>query len=71
MSKYASNDNGPIYVRSEHSWGKTSEQLINAKTLADAKAKFGWTSMRYTSITVRRATTEDVERLGNVHREYR
>lgn len=48
------------YVRSEWSWGKEHREIRYAASLKDAKAKFGWTSMKYTRIEVRRATPEDV-----------
>jgi len=63
MAEYASNENGRLYVVSKTSFGRTSEQLIAAASLKDAKMEYGWSGMRYTYVTVRRATVEDVRRL--------
>ena len=48
------------YVVASHSWGRTSERIEWAASLKDAKAQHGWTRQLHTSITVRRATVEDV-----------
>lgn len=48
------------YVVRESSWGETWLRIEWAESLVDAKAKFGWTRMQHTRVTVRRATTADV-----------
>ena len=48
------------YVVATHSWGRTYERIEWADSLKSAKAQFGWTRQLHTSVTVRRATTEDV-----------
>lgn len=65
MSRYhpKRDDCKMAYVIAEHSWGKTTEHIRWAFNLKDAKAKYGWTRQLHASRTVRRATTEEVERL--------
>ena len=62
MSKWAPDNHEKLhaYVVTEHCWGKSSDRIKYAGSLAEAKRKYGWTSMRYTSMSVRRALPEDV-----------
>lgn len=71
MSKFApkGEDGLAAYVVSEYSWGRTTERIEWAKTLKDAKAEFGWTRMLYTTISVRRASIEDVETVQDYSNE--
>lgn len=63
MSKWADDNEDGLhaYVRSETSWGRTTHRLVYAASLADAKARFGWTRQAHTAVNVRRATREDAE----------
>ncbi len=63
MSKYAENEHGRLYVLTVSSWGRTTERLVLAESLAAARGTFGWTRDLHESRKVRRATVEDVERL--------
>lgn len=47
------------YVVTTHSWGRATDRIVYAVSLAEAKRKHGWTSMQHTSVSVRRAKPED------------
>jgi hypothetical protein len=51
------------YVRSSSSWGCTSDYIVWAESLAAAKRAWGWTRQLHTSVSVRRATTDEVAAL--------
>ena len=48
------------YVVSSSSWGRTTDRIEWAESLKDAKAQHGWTRQLHTSISVRRASVDDV-----------
>jgi hypothetical protein len=62
MSKYAPlNEDGlKPWVVTRNEWGRTSEQIVYAKSSADAKYKAIGRQLHVTG-TVRRATSEDIE----------
>lgn len=61
MSKWApDNEQGlRAYVVATSSWGATTERIVYASGLAEAKRKHGWTRRPHTSVSVRRAKLED------------
>lgn len=48
------------YVVTTSSWGKSSDRIVYAASLAEAKSEHGWTRAAHTSVKVRRAKVEDV-----------
>jgi hypothetical protein len=52
------------YVVTKRSWGKAWDRVEWAESLADAKSKFGWTREMHTSISVRRATADEVQTIA-------
>jgi hypothetical protein len=47
------------YLRTESSWGRSTYRIVYAANLTEAKAQHGYTRMRYTRVTVRRAVPTD------------
>jgi hypothetical protein len=50
------------YIITKRSWGRSWHRIEYAHSLKDAKASFGWTRERYTTVSVRRATPADMEK---------
>lgn len=69
MPKYATGLEGKVYVvTTRMMFGSTAETLVAAPNLAEAKSRYGYTRQQHTTRSVRRATWEDVERLGGLSR---
>lgn len=64
MGKHApARDDGlKPYVKTTTSWGRDTHSIVWAGDLAAAKRAFGWTRQLHTTITVRRATVDDMDR---------
>lgn len=56
------------YVRIRNSWGKSTETVVWATNLAEAKKAFGWTRENFTSIHLRRATPAEASSLREYQR---
>lgn len=52
------------YVVTRSEWGRQYERIEYARNLAEAKRDYGWTRAAYASMSVRRATPADVERVA-------
>jgi hypothetical protein len=53
-----------VVTTSEFAGSRKYDEIVYAESLKAAKAEHGWTQMRYTTKTVRRATPEDVAAEG-------
>lgn len=62
--RFAPKENGlAAYVVTSHSWGQQHDRIEWAANLAEAKRHHGWTRQLHTSVTVRRATSDDIGRI--------